>query len=78
MSRDLGRKGNIIFADGMLYIYSEKGDVALVKPNSERFEIISSFKMENGSGEHWAHPVIRNGRLYVRHGNELNIYDIAG
>ena len=34
-SRELGRKGNIIFADDMLYIYSEKGDVALVKPNSE-------------------------------------------
>jgi len=77
-SRELGRKGNIIYADGMLYIYSEKGDVALVKPNSEKFEIVSSFELENGSGEHWAHPVIKNGKLYVRHGNILNIYDIAG
>ena len=51
--RELGRKGNIIYADGMLYIYSEKGDVALVKPNSEKFEIVSSFELENGSGEHW-------------------------
>lgn len=77
-ARDLGRKGNIIFADNMLYIYSEKGDVALVKPNTEKFEIVSSFKLSNGSGEHWAHPVIKNGRLYVRHGNIVNIYDIAG
>lgn len=77
-SRELGRKGNIIFADDLLYIYSEKGDVALVKPNSENFEIISSFKLENGIGEHWAHPVIKNGKLYVRHGNILNIYNIAG
>ena len=77
-SRELGRKGNIIFADDMLYIYSEAGDVALVRPNGERFEIISSFKLDNGNGEHWAHPVIKNGRLYVRHGNVLNIYNIAG
>ena len=77
-SRKLGRKGNIIFSDGMLYIYSEKGDVALVKPNPEKFEIISSFKLKEGSGEHWAHPVIRSGKLYVRHGDILNIYDIAG
>ena len=77
-SRKLGRKGNIIFSDGMLYIYSEKGDIALVKPNSEKFEIVSSFKLEQGSGEHWAHPVIKNGRLYVRHGDILNIYNIAG
>lgn len=77
-SRELGRKGNIIFSDGMLYIYSEKGDVALVKPNSKKFEIISSFKMEQGSEEHWAHPVIKDGKLYVRHGDVLNIYNIAG
>jgi len=77
-SRELGRKGNIIFADDMFYIYSEKGDIALVKPNSEKFEIISSFKLNNGTGEHWAHPVIKNGKLYVRHGDILNIYNIAG
>lgn len=76
-SRELGRKGNIIFADDMLYIYSEKGDLGLVKPNPKKFEIVSSFKIKEGSGEHWAHPVIKNGRLYVRHGDILNIYNIA-
>ncbi len=77
-SRKLGRKGNIIFADNMFYIYGEKGDIGLVKPNSTKFEVVSSFKLKNGSGQHWAHPVIKNGKLYVRHGNILNIYNIAG
>jgi len=77
-ARDLGRIGNIIFADNMLYIYSEKGHVGLVKPNKEKFEVVSSFRLKDGSGEHWAHPVIKNGRLYIRHGNILNIYNIAG
>jgi outer membrane protein assembly factor BamB len=76
-SRKLGRQGCIIFSDGMLYIYSEKGDVALVKPNSEKFDIVSTFKLKAGSGEHWAHPVIKDGKFYVRHGDIMNIYDIA-
>jgi outer membrane protein assembly factor BamB len=76
-SREYGGKGPIIYADGMLYLYSEKGDVVLVKPNPEKFEPISAFTMNDGSGEHWAHPVIMDGRLYIRHGDVMNVYDIA-
>jgi hypothetical protein len=61
----------------MLYCYSERGDVALVKPNPQKFEVVSSFRIRKGSGEHWAHPVIRDGRLYVRHGDALMVYDIS-
>lgn len=75
--KELGNKGNIIFSDGMLYCYSEAGDVALVKPNPDKFDVVSSFKIEKGSGPHWAHPVIDKGRLYVRHGEALMVYDIA-
>lgn len=73
----LGRKGNIVFSDGMLYCYSERGDVGLVRPNPEKFDVVSSFKVEMGSNEHWAHLVIKNGRLYVRHGEALMVYDIS-
>ncbi len=75
--RAIGNKGNIIFSDGMLYCYSERGDVALVKPNPKKFEIVSSFKIKEGAGPHWAHTVIKNGRLYVRHGDALMVYNIA-
>jgi outer membrane protein assembly factor BamB len=76
-AKAIGNKGNIIFSDGMLYCYSERGDAALVKPNPEKFEVVSSFKIKQGSGPHWAHPVIKNGRLYVRHGDVLMVYNIA-
>jgi len=76
-AREIGNKGAIIFSDGMLYCYSERGDVALVKPNPQKFEVVSSFEIKKGSGEHWAHPVIRDGRLYIRHGNALMVYHIA-
>jgi hypothetical protein len=74
--KELGRKGNIIYADGMLYCYDENGSMGLVKPNPRRFQVISSFKITRGSGPHWAHPVIKKGRLYVRHGDVILVYDI--
>ncbi len=76
-AREVGNKGAIIFGDGLLYCYSERGDVALVKPNPQKFEVLSSFRITKGSDEHWAHPVIAKGRLYIRHGNTLMVYNIA-
>lgn len=70
-------KGSLVYADGMFYILEEKaGTVALVKPGSERFEVVSSFKLEGGSGPYWSHPFIANGKLYLRHGEVLFVYNI--
>jgi outer membrane protein assembly factor BamB len=71
-------KGSIISAEGMLYIYDEKnGMVGLLKANPEKFDLVSSFKITQGSaGPFWAHPVIHNGVLYIRHTNALMAYNI--
>lgn len=70
-------KGSIISADGMLYFYEEKsGNVALVKPDVKSLKVISTFKVTDGEGPHWAHPAIYNGCLYIRHGSVLLVYDI--
>ena len=70
-------KGSITFADGMLYCYEEKnGTVGLIKATPEAFEIVSSFEVPKGAKEHWAHPVICDGRLYIRHGDALMAYNI--
>jgi len=70
-------KGSIISADGMLYCYEENdGNLALVKASPEDFAIANSFKIEQGKGPHWAHPVISDGVLYIRHGDVLMAYDI--
>ena len=68
--------GTIIAADGMLYCYSEKGEMALVKPNPQKFEVISKFDITLGTEQHWAHPVIYRGVLYIRHGDTLMAYNI--
>jgi len=71
-------KGSIISAEGMLYIYDEKrGNVGLLRVNPEKFDLVSSFRVTQGStGPYWSHPVIRNGILYLRHNNALMAYDI--
>jgi outer membrane protein assembly factor BamB len=73
--RDMG-PSNIIFADGMLYVYSERGTMNLVKPNPDKFELVSSFDVTLGTGPHWAHPVIHAGVLYLRHGDALMAYKV--
>jgi outer membrane protein assembly factor BamB len=70
-------KGPIISADGMLYCYEEKsGNLALVRPNQEKFDLVSSFKITKGDGPHWAHPAIYGGKLFVRHGEYLAVYNL--
>jgi len=70
-------KGSLTYADGMLYCYEEKdGTVALVEATPEAFNIISTFKNTAGRGPHWAHPVIHNGVLYIRHGDTLTAYKV--
>jgi outer membrane protein assembly factor BamB len=70
-------KGSVISADGMLYLYEEKsGHVGLARPNPEKLEIVSEFQITKGDGPFWAHPVIRNGKLYIRHGEFLGVYQV--
>ena len=66
----------IVYADGMLYVYSENGEMNLIKPNPEKFELVSSFKVTLGTNQHWAHPVIHQGVMYLRHGDALMAYKI--
>ncbi len=70
-------KGSIISADGLLYLYeARKGFIALVRPNPDNFELISTFKIFKGTGPHWAHLSIFDGVMYVRRGNVLMAYSV--
>ncbi len=69
------RKGSIVYADGLLYGYTESGYMLLIDPDS--FKLISHFPITAGEGHHWSHPVIVDQVLYIRHGSVLMAYDIA-
>lgn len=77
IARELGG-GPVIYADSLFYCYAEKdGEIALADANPEQFRIISKFKVPMGNAQHWAHPVISDGKLYVRHNDALMVYDIG-
>jgi outer membrane protein assembly factor BamB len=75
-SSDKFGSGNIIMADSMLYCYSEKGEMALVSASDTSFNVISRFKIPLGSDQHWSHPDISGGILYVRHGDALMAFNV--
>lgn len=68
--------GSVIAADNMLYYYTLKGDVFLINADPINMEVVSKFKIVKGAKEHFAHPVIHDGKLYVRHGNFLQAFNI--
>jgi len=73
-------KGSLTYADGLLYGFNERENdrtVGLIKPSPDGYELISQFQIpEGGKGNSWAHPVVIGGRLYVRHGDFLFVYDV--
>jgi len=68
--------GVVIANEDMLYCYSDRGEMALVRATPEKFDLVSKFPITLGTEQHWAHPVIYQGVLYVRHGNTLMAYKV--
>ncbi|MHC4248985.1 MAG: outer membrane protein assembly factor BamB family protein [Planctomycetota bacterium] len=69
-------KGSVIYADGMLYTFSEnRGRMGLVEATPDGFRPAGEFSVA-GSGKSWAHPVISGGRLYLRYEDNLYAFDI--
>jgi len=69
-------KGAVIYADGLFYCYSETGELGIMELGDSGFVLKSKFRIQLGSEQHWAHPVIHNGILYIRHGRTLMAYSI--
>ncbi len=75
-SRDL-KPGSLILADNKFYLFSDVGEVALAIPSKSGLNIVSKFIIpaENVKMA-FAHPVIHNDILYIRHNNNLWLYKI--
>ena len=76
-------KGSLTFADGHFYCYGQnKGTCALVEANPKewiekgRFEIPKKSQFPRRAGQIWTHPVVANGRLYLRDHELLFSYDV--
>jgi outer membrane protein assembly factor BamB len=69
----------IAAADGHLYLHFANGTMVLALASPKTYTEVSSFKVP-GSGERpsWSHPVILDGKLYLREQDNLLCYDISG
>jgi outer membrane protein assembly factor BamB len=69
--------GAAIFADQRLYCLDERGTVALLEPGADRLEVAGKFSLlTERAGDAWAHPVLHDGRLYLRYHDALWCYDV--
>ena len=81
--KNLG-KGCATYADGHLYCFDEgKGTMALVEATPQepwkevgRFTIPKETAKPRKSGHIWTHPVVANGRLYLRDQDLIFCYDV--
>ena len=69
-------KGSVTYADGHLYIQSENNMVGLAEASSAGYRETGRFEIPDKGQKSWAHPVISDGRLYVRNQDTLLVYDI--
>ncbi len=83
-AESIGR-GSVAYADGLLYLHGENGDVALVEATPQAYHEKGRFtppaqpkrnKLGPFPEKAWAYPVIANGRLYIRDIGTLWAYDI--
>jgi outer membrane protein assembly factor BamB len=78
-------RGSVAYADGLLYLHGENGEIALMEATPEAYREKGRFTppaqpKRNRLGPYpekaWAYPVIANGRLYIRDIGTLWAYDI--
>jgi outer membrane protein assembly factor BamB len=77
--REAPHKGSILYADGRLYLRAEDGagTIALVEATPSGYKEISRFDQPDRSSKNsWPHPVIANGKLYLRDQDVLLCYDV--
>ena len=74
-------KGSLTYADGHLYLRSEggKGTVVLIEASPSGYKETGRFNQPERSDKNsWPHPVITNGRLYLRDQDKLFCYNVKG
>jgi len=70
------RSAAVLYADGHLYFRYEDGVVALIEATPEAYRLKGTFRAAVRNGPGWPHPVIHDGKLYLRDKDALMCYDV--
>ena len=68
----------VLYADGNLIFRYQDGTVALIEATPEDYKLKGTLEPAYQEGRTWAHPVVVDGKLYLREQNKLMCYDISG
>jgi outer membrane protein assembly factor BamB len=69
--------GSAIYADGRLYCLDEQGKVGLLTPGPNGLQVVGRFALTDKKvHDAWTHPVLLDGRLYLRYHHTLSCYDV--
>jgi outer membrane protein assembly factor BamB len=68
----------VVYADGDLYFRYQNGLMALIEANPGAYKLKGSFPIpQPGAAKpSWSHPVVLDGKLYLREQDQLLVYDI--
>ncbi|MDP6635358.1 MAG: PQQ-binding-like beta-propeller repeat protein [Phycisphaerae bacterium] len=74
--QDRVSSGQVAWADGMLYVQADRGGkVTLVDPSASSDRVKGAFSVD-GRGSSWSHPIIIDGRLFVRYDTNLYCFNV--
>jgi outer membrane protein assembly factor BamB len=68
----------VAYADGHLYFRYQNGVMMLIEATPQGYREKGTFQIPNVRNPSWSHPVIINGRLYLREQDNLYVYDVKG
>ena len=66
----------ITYADGRIYFRYQDGRMILVEATAKEYREHGSFVIPDVEKESWSHPVIADGKLYLREQEHLYCYDV--
>lgn len=67
----------VTYADGHLIFRYENGTVGLIEATPKKYNLVASFDPAYQEDKSWAHPVVANGRLYLREQDKLMCYNLT-
>jgi prepilin-type processing-associated H-X9-DG protein len=66
----------VLYADGHVIFRYDRGLLVLVEANPKAFQVKGQYTPLTAEGPAWAHPVVHDKRLYLRHDDLLMCYDL--
>jgi len=69
-------KGSVVYADERLYLFSEGGTVGLAEANPAAYREHGRFQLTTGNLPTWSHPVVADGKLFLRDQDRIYAYDV--